>query len=200
MNSMGKRRWDSMVSNSSLDYTVHGGSVPNLLSPPRSEGLATLKKRLSMEVLRGWAPDLGSLSMGLNLNLSTVKWPSLVTVCKWKQSLAEKLKKKHCGTEDQSQIRQQRGAEVEDQRGEKQLQEKDGGTAAAEEHQRSLEGPEDHHGCTHNFPHCLEMALSPLPTPPPTISSQSLFTPTLSPAGCTLSFTTNHSNTLPPHQ
>ncbi|KAK1882894.1 Structural polyprotein [Dissostichus eleginoides] len=103
MNSMGKRRWDSMVSNSSLGYTVHGGSVPNLLSPPRSEGLGTLKKRMSMEVLRGWAPDLGSLSMGLNLNLSPVKWPSLVTVCKWKQSLAEKLKKKHCGTEDQSQ-------------------------------------------------------------------------------------------------
>ncbi|KAJ4930093.1 hypothetical protein JOQ06_019106 [Pogonophryne albipinna] len=103
MNSMGKKRWDSMVSNSSLGYTVHGGSVPNLLSPPRSEGLGTLKKRLSMEVLRGWAPDLGSLSMGLNLNLSPVKWPSLVTVCKWKQSLAEKLKKKHCGTEDQSQ-------------------------------------------------------------------------------------------------
>lgn len=91
------------MSNSSLGY---GGSVPNLLSPPRSsEGLGTLKKRLSMDVLRGWAPDLGSLSMGLNLNLSPVKWPSLVTVCKWKQSLTEKLKKRQCGAEDESQVR-----------------------------------------------------------------------------------------------
>ncbi len=57
-----------------------------------------------MEVLRGLAPDLGSLSMGLNLNLSLVKWPSLVTVCKWKQTLTEKLKKRHCGTKDESQV------------------------------------------------------------------------------------------------
>lgn len=94
-----------MMNNSSLGYTLHGGSVPNLLPPPRSEGLGTLKKRLSMDILRGWAPDLGSLSMGLNLNLSPVKWPSLVTVCKWKQTLTEKLKKRHCGTEDESQVR-----------------------------------------------------------------------------------------------
>ena len=105
MSFMGKRQWDSMMNNSSLGYTLHGGSVPNLLSPPRSEGLGTLKKRLSMEVLRGWAPDLGSLSMGLNLNLSPVKWPSLVTVCKWKQTLTEKLKKRHCDTEDELQVR-----------------------------------------------------------------------------------------------
>lgn len=106
MSSMGKRHWDSMLSNSSLGYTLHGGSVPNLLSPPRTEGLGTLKKRLSMDILRGWAPDLGSLSMGLNLNLSPVKWPSLVTICKWKQTLTEKLKKKHRGTEDKSQVRE----------------------------------------------------------------------------------------------
>ncbi|XP_034745405.1 disks large homolog 2 isoform X35 [Etheostoma cragini] len=103
MSFMVKRRWNSMTSNSSLDYTVHGGSVPNLLSPVLSEGLGTLKKRLSMEVLRGWASDLGSLSMGRNLNLSPVKWPSLVTVCKWKNTLTEKLKKRYCGIEDVSQ-------------------------------------------------------------------------------------------------
>lgn len=94
-----------MINNSSLGYTLHGGSVPNLLSPPRSAGLGTLKKRLSMEVLRSWAPDLGSLSMGLNLNLSPVKWPSLVTVCKWRQTLTGKLKKRHCSTEDEPQVR-----------------------------------------------------------------------------------------------
>ncbi|CAB1448984.1 unnamed protein product [Pleuronectes platessa] len=104
MSFMGKRRWDSMMNNSSLGYTLHGGSVPNLLPPPRSEGLGTLKKRLSMDTLRGWAPDLGSLSMGLNLNLNPVKWPSLVTVCKWKQTLTGKLKKRHYGTEDESQV------------------------------------------------------------------------------------------------
>lgn len=104
-----KQRWDGMMNNSSLRYTLHGGSVPNLLSPPRSEGLGTLKKRLSMEVLRGWAPDLGSLGMGLNLNLSPVKWPSLVTVCKWKQTLTEKLKKRHSGADDESQVRKLKG-------------------------------------------------------------------------------------------
>lgn len=103
MSFMGKRRWDNMMDE--LGYTLQGGSVPNLLSPPRSEGLGTLKKRLSMEVLRGWAPDLGSLNMGLNINLSPGKWPSLVTVCRWKQTLTEKLKKRHCGTEDESQVR-----------------------------------------------------------------------------------------------
>lgn len=104
MSFMRKQRWDSMIHNSSLGYTLHGGSVPNLLSPPRSEGLGTLQKRLSMEVLRGWAPDLGSLSVGLNLNLNPVKWPSLVTVCKWKQTLTEKLKKRNC-VSDESQVR-----------------------------------------------------------------------------------------------
>lgn len=104
-----KQRWDGMMSNSSLRYTLHGGSVPNLLSPPHSEGLGTLKKRLSMEVLRGWAPDLGSLSMGLNLNLSPVKWPSLVTVCKWKQTLTDKLKKRHSAVDSESQVRKLNG-------------------------------------------------------------------------------------------
>lgn len=106
MSFRGTRQWDCLTNNSSLGYTLHGGSVPNLLSPPRCEGLGTLKKRLSMEVLRGWAPDLGSLSMGLNLNLSPVKWPSLVTVCRWKQTLTEKLKKRQCDTEDKSQVRE----------------------------------------------------------------------------------------------
>lgn len=103
-----KPRWESMMRNSSLGCTLHGGSVPNLLPPPRPEAPGALKKRLSMDVLRGWAPDLGSLSMGLNMNLSPVKWPSLVTVCKWKQTLSEKLTKRHCGTEDESQVREQR--------------------------------------------------------------------------------------------
>lgn len=106
MTFMGKHRWDSMINNSSPGYILHGGSVPNLLSPPSYEfHVTTLKKRLSMEVLRGLAPDLGSLSMGLNLNLRPVKWPSLITVCKWKQTLTEKLKKRHCGTKDESQVR-----------------------------------------------------------------------------------------------
>lgn len=103
MSSMWKDQWDSMISNSTLSYTHHGGSVPNLLSPNHSESLVTLKKRLSMELLRGWTPDLGSLSGGLNLNLSKVKWPSLVTVCKWKQTLTDKLKKKH--SNEGSQVR-----------------------------------------------------------------------------------------------
>lgn len=101
MSFMGKRRWDSIISSSSVGYALHGGSAPNLLYIPNSEGQGSLKKRLSMDVLRGWAPDLGSLSMGLNLNLSPVRWPSLVTVCKWKQTLTEKLKKRHSGTEDE---------------------------------------------------------------------------------------------------
>lgn len=105
MSFMGKQQWDSMMNSSSLGYTLHGGSVPNLLPPPCSEGLGTLKKRLSMDILRGWAPDLGSLSMGRNLNLSPVKWPSLVTVCKWKQTLTMKLKKRHFSAEDESQVR-----------------------------------------------------------------------------------------------
>lgn len=100
---MWKDQWDSMISNSTLSYTHRGGSVPNLLSPNHSESLVTLKKRLSMELLRGWAPDFGSLSGELNLNLSQVKWPSLVTVCKWKQTLTDKLKKKH--SNEGSQVR-----------------------------------------------------------------------------------------------
>lgn len=103
---MDKQRWDSMVNNTSLGYIVHGGSVPNLLTPPHSEGPGTLKKRLSMDVLRGWAPDLGSLSMGLNL--SPVKWPSLVSVCKWKQTVTGRLKKRQCGTKSESQVRKAR--------------------------------------------------------------------------------------------
>ncbi|XP_047462459.1 disks large homolog 2 isoform X30 [Mugil cephalus] len=103
MSFMGKRRWDSIISKSSMGYSLHGGSVPNLLYLPQCEGQETLKKRLSMEVLKNWAGDLGSLSMGLNLNLSPVRWPSLVTVGKWKQTLTEKLTKRHAGTGDESQ-------------------------------------------------------------------------------------------------
>lgn len=54
-----------------------------------------------MDFLRDWASDLGSLNSGLNLSLSSAKWPSLVTVCKWKQSLTEKLKKRASAEEPQ---------------------------------------------------------------------------------------------------
>lgn len=87
-----------------MTYSLHGGSVPNLLSPPGSESRGHLKTRVSIDFLRDWASDLGSLSAGLNLNLSPAKWSSLVTVCKWKQTLAEKLKKRPCSSSDESQV------------------------------------------------------------------------------------------------
>lgn len=98
MSFWGKQHWDKIISNSSLTNSLHGGSVPNLLSPPRSESSRT---RVSMDFLRDWASDLGSLNTGLNLSLSSTKWPSLVTVCKWKQSLTEKLKKRASAEEPQ---------------------------------------------------------------------------------------------------
>lgn len=109
MSYMAKRRWDTLTNNSSLGSNLCGGSAPYILSPPRSEGPGKLQERLSMEVLRGWASDLGSLSKGLNLNLSPVKWPPLVTVCGWKKTLAEKLKRRHGGTEEDSQVRELAG-------------------------------------------------------------------------------------------
>ncbi|CAF98582.1 unnamed protein product [Tetraodon nigroviridis] len=103
MSFWGKQQWDRMISTSSLTDSLHGGSVPNLQSPPRSESSGTLKTRVSVDFLRDWASDLGSLSAGLNLSLSSAKWPSLVTVCKWKQSLTEKLKKRPSSSTDESQ-------------------------------------------------------------------------------------------------
>lgn len=100
-----KQQWDRMISNSSLPNSLHGGSVPNLLSVPRSESSGTLKTRVSIDFLRDWASDLGNLSTGLNLNLSSAKWPSLVTVCKWKQALTEKLKKRPSSNAEESQVR-----------------------------------------------------------------------------------------------
>lgn len=105
MSFWGKQQWDRMISTSSLTDSLHGGSVPNLQSPPRSESSGTLKTRVSVDFLRDWASDLGSLSAGLNLSLSSAKWPSLVTVCKWKQSLTEKLKKRPSSSTDESQVR-----------------------------------------------------------------------------------------------
>lgn len=105
MSFMGRQHWYSLTNKSSLSYKFHGGSAPNLLQPPRSEGLGKLKKRLSMETLRSWASDLGSLNVGLNLNLTSVKWPSLVTVCKWKQTLRGKRRKRSRSTDDESQVR-----------------------------------------------------------------------------------------------
>lgn len=101
MSFWGKQQWDKMISTSYLSY----GSVPNLLSTPCSESHSNLKMRASVDFLREWASDLGSLSAGLNLNLSSAKWPSLFTVCRWKQTLTEKLKKKPCSSTDESQVR-----------------------------------------------------------------------------------------------
>lgn len=101
MNYKGKQRWGSLVN-------PFGGSVPNLLSP--GLGSCFLKKHLSMDTLRGWAPDLSSLSMGLSFSLSTLKLPSAVTVCKWKQGLTERLLKRFCGNVDESsQVRKHTG-------------------------------------------------------------------------------------------
>ncbi|XP_016416886.1 disks large homolog 2-like isoform X6 [Sinocyclocheilus rhinocerous] len=73
-----------LVNNGLFQEKFHRGSAPNLLAPPRVESLRPLHKRLSMEALKSKAPDLGP-----------IKWPSLVTICKWKQSLTERLLKRH---------------------------------------------------------------------------------------------------------
>ncbi|KAL4608710.1 hypothetical protein GN956_G24600 [Arapaima gigas] len=68
---------------------LHRGSMPNLLPPPRSDSLwpRHLRKRLSADLPRTHA-----------LNSSPIRWPSLVTMCKWKQSLTERLLKRHRGS------------------------------------------------------------------------------------------------------
>ena len=71
-----------VVNNVPLGDT-HRCSVPILLPPPM-DGLRPrlLQKRLSIDMLRTCrTPDL--------------KWPSLVTICKWKQTLTERLLKRH---------------------------------------------------------------------------------------------------------
>ncbi len=73
-----------LVNNGLFREKFHRGSAPNLLAPPRVESLRPLHKRLSMEAMKSKAPDLGP-----------IKWPSLVTICKWKQSLTERLLKRH---------------------------------------------------------------------------------------------------------
>ena len=109
----GKRRWDSVMGGDGSPMghaVVHGGSAPNLLTPSHSSQGSShqgcppapgegrpLEKRRSMEVLRSWAPDLGSLGKGLNLSFGSLKWPSLVGVGRWKQSVSERLLKRHCG-------------------------------------------------------------------------------------------------------
>ena len=105
MSFVGKQRWGSVMNKSFMGCSLHGGSAPSLLSPSCPEGFGTLKKRFSMDILHGFAPDLSSLSTGLNLRLSPMRWPSVATVCKWKQTLMGKLKKRHFGTEDESQVR-----------------------------------------------------------------------------------------------
>ncbi len=73
-----------LVNNGLFREKFHRGSAPNLLAPPQVESLRPLHKRLSMEAMKSKAPDLGP-----------IKWPSLVTICKWKQSLTERLLKRH---------------------------------------------------------------------------------------------------------
>lgn len=87
MNYMGKQHLEMLVNRFALGNNTHGGSVPNLLpSPCGMEGLRPrlLHKHLSMDVLRGHTADHGIL-----------KWPSLLTICKWKQNLTERLLKRH---------------------------------------------------------------------------------------------------------
>lgn len=72
-----------VVNNVPLGDNTHRCSVPILLPPPM-DGLRPrpLQKRLSIDMLRTCrTPDL--------------KWPSLVTICKWKQTLTERLLKRH---------------------------------------------------------------------------------------------------------
>ena len=107
MSSTGKRRWESQGYNCPRGY----GSAPTLLSPPHTEGsgIRFLKKRFSMDTLRGWAHDLGSLSMGLNLNLGALKWPRQVPGCKWKPNLLRRHGTTSMESVDESQVRKQSG-------------------------------------------------------------------------------------------
>ncbi|TRY98744.1 hypothetical protein DNTS_007687 [Danionella cerebrum] len=73
-----------LANNGLLREKFHRGSAPNLLAPPQVESLRPLHKRLSMEALKSKAPDLGLL-----------KWPSLITICRWKQNLTERILKRH---------------------------------------------------------------------------------------------------------
>lgn len=66
-----------------------------------------------LHTLGAWGPSRkdcpwtwGAWVWGSILILIQVRWPSLVTICKWKQTLKGKLKKRHCGTEDESQVRE----------------------------------------------------------------------------------------------
>ena len=72
-----------LVANGTLRDKFHRGSAPNLLALPQEDGPRPLRKRLSMEVLKGRTPDLDPMN-----------WPSLLTICKWKQSLTERLLKR----------------------------------------------------------------------------------------------------------
>lgn len=86
-----------LVANGTLREKFHRGSAPNLLAPPREDGPRPLRKRLSMEVLKGRTAEL-----------DPTKWPSLVTMCKWKQSLTERLLKRQRSSF--SKVRVSRGA------------------------------------------------------------------------------------------
>lgn len=76
-------------SNSSCREKIHRGSTPTLLPQAQGElqGLWLQQKRLSVDVLRNKSPDLWH-----------TKSASLLAICKWKQTLTEKLLKRHHGS------------------------------------------------------------------------------------------------------
>lgn len=78
----------TLVNNGTNSDKFHRGSAPTLLLPPRYDGLGPrpMRKRLSVDVLRNRTPELGPM-----------KWPSLVTICKWKKNLTERLLKRRHG-------------------------------------------------------------------------------------------------------
>ncbi|KAM9728286.1 disks large homolog 2 isoform 15-T16 [Menidia menidia] len=93
MSFSGKQRWGGVLSGSFLGCGPHGGSAPSLLPPSCSEGLGTLKKRLSVDVLQGLAPDLSGLGPG--------RWPSPAAVCRWRHALMGRLRRKRRGSEEE---------------------------------------------------------------------------------------------------
>ncbi|KAJ3589596.1 hypothetical protein NHX12_010441, partial [Muraenolepis orangiensis] len=94
----GWHRWDSP------GPARHGGSAPNLLSPPsdpRGPGGRFLEKCRSTEGLRGRsAPDTGGPGKRLlNLSLGSLRWPSMAAAaaCRGKLNLSQKLLRRRWG-------------------------------------------------------------------------------------------------------
>lgn len=78
-----------LENNGSCRVKIHRGSMPTLLPLAQREvqGMWLQHKRLSVDVLRNKTPD---------------QWPiksaSLATIYKWKQTLSERLLKRHQGS------------------------------------------------------------------------------------------------------